>query len=333
MGTEITLPEMAVLLSGMTSAAILPHVDPDGDTLGSCLALSGILSALGVKTEVITEDGLSKLFQLLDPGDWGSVRDFSRDPDILPGQYDGIVAVDAGSPERLGNRRGFFEKGKLTINIDHHRTNTLFGMYYHVDRQASSSGEMVYRLSEALGVTVCQSAATALYAAIATDTGGFRYSNTRPETHRVAAAILDCGLTMDLSELNRLMFERSTYGKAILSARAVTNMRFYAGGLIALTRISLKEMKLTEATEEDCDGIVNIGRNMEGVEVSVFLREREAGDLKVNLRSNGSVDVSRIAAFFGGGGHERAAGFSFRGEMPQIIPPLLEKIQEGLVAR
>lgn len=325
MGIDVQLAELARLFLGAESIALLTHVEPDGDTFGSCTALAFSLRKLNKKVAVIIEDEIPRAYNFID---------VSSEPKTLNSdEYDLIAAIDSGSLDRLGKRASEFQKCNLTVNIDHHITNTHFAHYNFVDTKASSTAEIIFNLLKTMDLKIDRYAATCLYLGIVTDTGGFRYSNTTPEIHKVAAELIEYGMIIELSELNWIIFDRSTLSKTKLTGKVISNIKLFLGGRIAISVIDQKDMTEAEATDEDCEGMVNIGRNLEGVEVSAFARFREDGNVKVNLRSNSFFDVSKIAAIYNGGGHAKAAGFTiivepenFRSFMDDVV----RHIEEGM---
>ncbi|HBQ63731.1 MAG TPA: bifunctional oligoribonuclease/PAP phosphatase NrnA [Clostridiales bacterium] len=328
MGTDIPLKELGQAVMQPASLVLLPHVDPDGDTLASCVALALALEKAGKKVRVLTENGIPRIYELLEKT--GTLLHLNQTPGALDQQDACAVAVDAGSLERLGRRKILLLGAECSLNIDHHRTNTRFAQRNHVDIRASSTGEIICNLIHMLMIPLDPDIATALYIAISTDTGGFRFGNTTPETHRIAADLLKTGLTMEISELSRLLFERTTPAKTLLMGHTAGNIRFYGGGRIALSVITQQEMEEIGASDEDCEGLVNIGRNIQGVEVSVFMRQRPDDTVKVNLRSNEYIDVSAVSTRFAGGGHSRAAGFTWTGDTDKLIPLLVEQLEKEL---
>lgn len=311
------------VLNGAASIGILPHISADGDALGSSFALALSLKKLGKKAEVILEEGIPGIYGFL-PSSYISLV---YDKKIRV--YDVVVALDTGDTARLGSRYELFEASGNTINIDHHHTNTEFGFYNHVEPDASSTGEIVYKLLKAMGAEFDKDIATCLYLALATDTGGFRFSNTCASTHEVAADLIRNGV--DVAGISKKVFETQTLERVKLTGVVIQNIEFYEYGKVAIIVMTDEMIKNSGASSEDCDGMVNIGRNVAGVEVSVMLRETVNGEVKANLRSNSYVDVSGIASMFKGGGHKRAAGFTVRMDMNELKKQVLNDIKEALV--
>jgi phosphoesterase RecJ-like protein len=301
---------------------ILPHISADGDAVGSCLALAMALRKLGKKPKVLLEEDIPYVYAFLPGRELAEVY-FSGNA-----AFETAVALDTGDLGRLGARRSVFEAAAVTINIDHHNTNTEFGFYNYVSSGSSAVGEIVHRMIKMLGLEADADIATCLYVAIATDTGGFRYSNTTPLTHRIASELLDAGVKV--AEVSQRIFDTSSYEKVKLTGAAIGRLELFENGKIAMTALDNELIKSTGAREEDCDGIINVARNIRGVEVAAMLRQWDNGEIKVNLRSASYVDVSAIAGLYKGGGHKKAAGYITGGSLEDAKAKLLKDIKEAL---
>ncbi len=304
------------------SVAIFPHISADGDAIGSSLALALALKKIGKKVIVYMEESIPETYKFL-PGI--ELAGFIGENDEV---MELNIALDTGDTGRLGTRADFFFKGPVTINIDHHITNTKFAKYNHVDASSASTGELIFSLLKEMNSTIDKDMAKCLYTAIATDTGGFKYGNTTAETHRVAAELHSTGI--DVAELSQKIFDNTTFVKLKLTQKAIELMELYENDLLAVTAITQDILQSTGAKDEDCDGLVNIGRSIEGVEVSVLIKEKSSNEIRVNLRSKSYVDVSDIAAAFGGGGHKRAAGCTIKGSIAEVKEQLIDSIKDKL---
>jgi phosphoesterase RecJ-like protein len=304
---------------------ILPHIDADGDCLGSSLALSLVLRKMGSNPVICLEEEMPDMYKFLPGRDMITVyregRDFHSDL---------VIAVDVGDVQRLGERAVYFRDAKITVNIDHHVTNTFFADINDVRPGYSSVGEIMVDIIDELGTGFDRDTAECLYVAIAFDTGGFRYGNTTSGTHIAASRLLGTGI--DVAGISRKIFETVSYEKVMLTGEVAGTIRLVCGKRVCVMRITHEMMKKTGASEEDCEGIINIGRSIRGVEVAVLLREHGNG-IKANLRSNEFVDVAEIASMFGGGGHQRAAGFFLDGDIDaveeKVIGALSGRVCEG----
>lgn len=318
----MTLNDIISAIKKSENIAILPHVYADGDALGSCLALGLALKKLNMDVKIYLEEDIPYVYSFLPGKELAEV--YFRQQD----SYETVIALDTGDMERLGSRAEIFRKAHTTINIDHHKTNTEFAYYNYVQASSAAVGEIVYELIKTMGVDIDKDMSTCLYVAISTDTGGFKYSNTTSQTHQIAGNLIKNGL--NIAEISRQIFDSTSYEKVKVIGEAINALELLENGKVSLITITDEILKRVKAKEEDCDGIVNIGRNIRGVEVAAVLRQRDSGEVKVNLRSNEYVDVSAIASMFGGGGHKRAAGCTVNNSLDKVREMLLNDIKEVL---
>jgi bifunctional oligoribonuclease and PAP phosphatase NrnA len=302
--------------------AIFPHISIDGDSFGSSLALAIALNELGKNVDIVIEEDIPKMFKFLPGIDY--IKQFTG----REKNYKLSIALDCGDMGRLGSRADLFGSSPLTINIDHHSTNTEYGFYNVINAKAAACGEIVYQLIKLLGVEFNRDIAACLYVAIATDTGGFKFSNTTSITHHITAELINYGI--DIVSISKHVFDVTSLEKLRLTALAIESLEMYYNGRVSVIVIDNDTIKKSGAKDEDGDGIVNIGRNIEGVEVAVVLRRLESGEIKINLRSNYYVDVSSIANLFNGGGHKRAAGALVKGDIVLLKEQVLADIKEVL---
>lgn len=293
------MSEIFNLIDNANTIAILPHTSPDADSLGSCFAFKLVLEGMGKSATVITEDGIPKYLAFLGVKCETFTDDFEA--------YDLCICFDCADLGRLGNRKAVYNAAKTTINIDHHKTNDNFAQYNLIDPAASSVGEMCYMLFCDNSIGIKTDIAVPLYAAISSDTGGFRYSNTTPQTMRVAADLLAFGV--DCAKINRLLFDTENIGALKLKGLVSQSLRLYAGGLIAVGSATKGMMEQCGIDSGEVENIVDIVRCVEGIEVAVSFKESGKG-IRVSMRSNEWLDVSEVAVLFGGGGHARAAGYT-----------------------
>ncbi len=292
---EISVKEAAAFLLGCDGYLIYTHASPDGDTLGSAVALARILRQKGKEAKIFSVDGVpEKLGFLYDKELFSDTEECSG---LIP------VSVDIAGPKVMGKARN----RQFALSIDHHKTNEIQTerLLNHPNRIAC--GEIVFLLAKELGATVDKKSAEALYAAISSDSGGFRYSATSAETHRIAAELLETGI--DFAEINRYLFESKTQSQLALTRAAYRNLELLCGGKYAIVGISPADALECGALDSDYDCINHIPREINGVLASAVIRRK--GDItKVSFRSNADIDVSAIAGRFGGGGHFHAAGLS-----------------------
>lgn len=296
--------EIVNKLKSAERVAIISHIYPDGDAVGSSLALYKALKSEGKTVDMFLCDGVPLIYSFL--ANTSEVRKIHNQE-----KYDVAVILDSGDIGRIGSCSSILNYSEFSINIDHHSTGTNFADINLVEPQASSTGEIIYRLIRMSGLDIDKEMAECLYVAISTDTGGFRYSNTTGIAMQVAADLINCGI--DVSEISRRIFDVVSLSKVKLMGEAINSLEVYKGR-IALMYINNSRISEIKAAPEDFDGIVNIARNIDGIEAAAFLVENEPQKIKVNLRSNNSsVDVAKIAQLFSGGGHKRAAGCKFEG--------------------
>ena len=294
--------------------AIISHISPDGDAVGSSLGLALALKSTGKTPDVYLQDGVPSIYSFL-TGSSAVLKEWDK------AGYDIAIAVDCGDLERLGNCAQVFNSATIRINLDHHVTNTNFGDFNHIETNASSAGEMIYRIIKMSDIDLDKDMAQCLYVAIATDTGGFRFSNTTSICMQVAADLINCDI--DISDISRKIFDVTSEARARLLGAAINTLELFEEGQIAAMSVSKEQKEKINTRPEDFDGVINIARNISGVEAAVMLVEKELNEVKVNLRSNKFVDVSQIVSKYSGGGHKRAAGCTLSGITLQAAKDLI----------
>jgi phosphoesterase RecJ-like protein len=303
------------------------HEGPDGDALGSLLAMHHVLEQLGKDSVMFLA---AKEFPL--PVEYRFLpltNVFHEAPADVVDRV--LVLLDCGNIDRMPV--DFLRRdGARILNIDHHHDNTLFGSVNLVDVDASCTAEIVLELARRLGAEITPAIASALYVALVTDTGKFMYENTRPKAHRMAAELIEAGVAVD--ETYRRLYERVPIEKLRLVARALEQIERYDENRIAVTYIRLADYEATGASEVLTEGIIDHVRALEGTRVAAVIRDKTDGGRsarKVSLRSSdGSIDVSEIARKHGGGGHQRAAGFGTDLEYDELITILRAEVAEQL---
>lgn len=304
--------------------ALAGHTNPDGDAIGACFALALSLRKMGKRPLVLLEDYNEK-FSVI-PGDSLVYRGDAQALGTAERPVDTFIALDCASAQRLGGARALLEKTGETICIDHHVNTEIFARHNLLDERASSASELVVGLVERL-VELDREIASALYAGIVFDTGGFRHGCTTPETHAVAAKLLSLGIPF--SEIYNEIMTAHSFGEAKALGCAMRNFRVDAGYPIACLHVSRDEIKGVGADTSDLDGIVEYGMNTRGMRASVFAYEKEGGGVKVSLRSKGA-DMCGVARVFGGGGHRQAAAFTFAGAVSEAFAAVLPLVREAL---
>ena len=311
-----SLEDVAAAIGDRKRFLLTTHEGPDGDALGSLLATHRILQQLG-KDAVMFLD--AKEFPLPLEYRFLPLADvFHEEPADVVDRT--LVFLDCGNIDRMPVE--FLQReGADIINIDHHHDNTMFGGINHVDTGASSTAEIVWRLGKVVEAELTAEIATALYVGLITDTGKFMYENTDPDSHRMAAELIEAGVNVD--EIYRRLYERVPIEKAKLVARAIENIDRFDSDRLALTYISRADYDATGSSEHLTEGIIDHVRALDGTVVAGVVRDKPDGGRvarKVSLRaSDGAVDVSAIAREQGGGGHRRAAGFGTDLAYPEIV--------------
>lgn len=311
-------------LTGYKSVAIAGHIRPDGDCVGSCLALynylSGCREELGLERIDVFLEPFNNVFNMLAGSD--KIRhDYNTEA-----SYDVLVALDCGSIDRLGEAQRIFAEAKKTINIDHHISNTNFARVNHVVADASSTCEVLYSLLDQDRLT--KEIAEALYIGIIHDTGVFKHSNTSGKTMAIAGRLMDMGI--NFSALIDDTFYAKTYLQNQILGRCLMESMLVLHGKVVFAALNRKILDFYGATPADLDGIIDQLRVTKDTEVAVFIYEIKPHEFKVSMRSNGDVNVSRIAVYFGGGGHIRAAGCTMLGTVHDVINNLTPHIEAQL---
>lgn len=301
------------------SIVILTHEHPDGDAVGSSLAFMHALKKIGKNVDVIIP-GVHQMYSVL-PG-FEEIKE-SCNEDF---NYDLCIALDSSDLERLHVCRNIFEKTKNTIVVDHHITNQNFGDVNYVNAVASSTCQNLLVVFAYMDIAISKDIASCIYAGILTDTGGFRY-NVQTETFEFVSMLLETGI--DNAKIYRNLFDLTTLPRTKLLGRALERLEVLCDGKVAFTYITKQDEEECGTTDGDQEGIVNYGRNIEGVEVSIFVRELE-DKRKVSLRSNEYLDVSLIATKYGGGGHMKAAGIGTDMSLELIKQTLIAEVEKQL---
>lgn len=278
--------------------AILTHENPDGDAIGSSLAFYGALKELGKKVDVIIPE-CPEIFSFLP---WH--EDIKKEGQ--EGQYSLAIALDCSDIKRLNGFAKYFERAKTKIVIDHHGSNTMFGDYNFVNPDSPACCQILVTVLEYLGIEINKGIGSCIATGIITDTGGFKYSTVKAETFEFIAGLLNKGV--NVASIYRRVLQMISKKQFEIRKIAINRLEFIENGKIAITHITKQEQEELQLEEGEHEGIVEFGRDVEGVEVSIFLREETDGSYKISLRSNEYVNVSDISLMFGGGGHPKAAG-------------------------
>ena len=305
----LTSPRDAVKrFRGSYRTLLTCHRNPDGDAIGSELALAELGDRLGVKTVIVNRDPTPANLALLPGADRIVVS--GTLPEDFPDGFDLVITVECPGLDRAG----FEGLTRLPIlNIDHHPANPAYGVVNYLDETSPAVGEMVWRMYGEIGIIPTPAAATNLFTALSTDTGDFRYSNATERAFRAAAEMVDCGAEPE--KVAEMVHGNRSEASVRLLGEVLGSLRIENGGRLAVITADEEAFRRSQAGPEDTEEIVNIPRSIGGVEAVVFLKQPEPGTVKVSFRSRGNFDVRTVAASFGGGGHRNAAGCTITGEL------------------
>ncbi len=289
---------------------VASHVNPDGDAIGSVLALSLAMRKMGKEVVSYSADGVPYQFEFLPMAD--TVTN-DLDGDV---SFDAVFVVDCSDLDRVG--RGFREMvdAKLWINIDHHLTNSDFADITLLDRRACSTGYLVYEVIKDLPIDLDRDIAENIYATILVDTGSFRYSNASEDAFRVAGEMVALGVSP--WHVASMVYENQPPGRMKLLGMVLDTLEISSGGRVASVVVTREMMEKTGMGAAATDGFVNYPRSISGVEVALLVRETGDGEYKVSYRSKGKVNVADLARSFGGGGHRNAAGCVLKGDLADV---------------
>ena len=301
------------------SIVILTHENPAGDAIGSSLAMYNSLKQIGKKVDVVIPE-FPTVFNFLPLSE--EVKKEGKND-----SYDLAIALDCGDIKRLNGFSKYFEDANVRISIDHHSANTMFADYNFVNPASPACAQILVTILPELGVEIDKKIGTCLLTGIITDTGGFKYSGVTAETFEFAAELLNKGV--NVSDIYKRVLQTLSKSSFELRRRAMNRLEFFEDGKITFTYITRKDEEEVNSLNSDHDGIVEIGRDIEGVEISILLREKEDG-YKISLRSNEYVNVSDICLMFSGGGHVRAAGGSINLPFDEAKEKIIEECKKYL---
>ncbi len=321
-GSAETMPEdpVAAILEVLRKGEkflVCSHSRPDGDAVGSVLAMGILLAQMGKRADLVTADRIPTIYRGLPGAE--AIRTALR----VHGPYDAVILLECDGIERarLRGLHSFF-----LINIDHHVSGRPYADLNWIDCSAASVGELVYRLVKAAGAEVTPEMATCLYTTVLTDTGGFCYGATKASTFELARELVVAGAN-PIEIAQEVCFSTST-AKILLLGSALNNLK--REGRLAWLWVTHQDMVRTCAAEEDCEGIVNFALCISGVEAAVFLRELPDRRIRLSLRSKGKINVAEMAERLGGGGHETAAGCTLEGPIANALEEILTELRNGV---
>src|SRR5438309_6644213 len=316
--TQATLAQIGSVLRQHHRFAVLSHVRPDGDALGSTLALALALKELGKDVRAWNEEGMLDKYSFLAGAELLTL------PPNAPEEFDVAIALDTATQNRLGKATEAVRQARLWINIDHHPSNPGYGDLVYVDPIAPATGQILFELITTEKLPMTPAVAENLYAAISTDTGSFQYPNTTARTFEIAADLIRAGV--NVGRLSKLLYESYPKRGVALLRLLLGTMQFGCEDKLAWFSLSQEMAKSVGALPEDNEGLIDHLRAIRGMIVAIFFEELADGKVRVSMRSkNESVDVCAICQSFGGGGHTLAAGARVRGTLTEVTLKMLEK--------
>lgn len=302
---RVTLQAAAAMLLSFDRVLILCHRNPDGDTIGSAASLCRAYLNMGRQAKIFCHDAFPEKFSYLLP----------EMPDFAP---EHIVSVDVADPALLGSRtEEMLNNRPIALSIDHHPTHKQFAQTLCLEEHSASCCEIIRELLGEMGCPVTKEIADCIYTGAATDTGCFKFSNTSPRTHRIAAEMIEAGA--DYVTINKVMFDTKTFPELKLEQLALEQLWLSEDGKIAVLTITSDMLEKTGVRETELDAITALPRKIAGVEAGITIKQRGENEFKVSVRTGETLDASRICGKFGGGGHARAAGCQFEGLSPAVI--------------
>lgn len=311
----MTFEKISQLISKSKSIAIFSHTRPDGDTIGGVLALKMGLTSAGKKCDAFCDSAIPEKFLFLPQAD-----EFLPAPEQ---KYDLYIAVDCGELARLGENAVVFEKNRNTVNIDHHMSNDSFAKENYV-KNFSSTCEIVFELLKFMKIGFDDNIAKCLYVGLSTDTGNFAHSNTDSHTFRCAEELVSYNI--DVAGLNFILYRNTSFERTKLLGKVISRVRRYCDGKVSLLYTLTDDMAQIGAKQSDTEGFIDYATNIQGTEVGVALCQHSENSYKISMRSRGKVDVSRICASFGGGGHRNASGCMVSGFLEDVIDKVVREI-------
>jgi bifunctional oligoribonuclease and PAP phosphatase NrnA len=317
--TEATRAHVAEEIRKRQRFVIVSHARPDGDAIGSSLAMAFALRQLGKEVRVVSKD-TPPVPMMVFPG----VPEIEVTTDVTdPG--DAVIVMECSDLKRTGVA-GF--DGAFVINIDHHPGNLMYGTVNWFDLSAAACGEMVFELIEELGVPLTFEIATHVYIAILTDTGSFHYSNITPRTFDICRRCMEAGVNPPA--VARSIFDSNNLGRLKLFGAVLSGMQLDDSGRIATVCVDQKLAEFCGGTYEDTEGLINLPLTVKEIVAVVFFKENGTDDWRVSMRSKGDVDVNAVAKQFGGGGHKNASGCSAAGTLPELKRVFQQKLTEAI---
>ncbi|MBQ3612365.1 MAG: bifunctional oligoribonuclease/PAP phosphatase NrnA [Firmicutes bacterium] len=329
MKSNASLKELAGFLKAAETILIFTHTNPDGDALGSAAALCRVLRKMGKTSWILMDEEVPEYISFMD------TEFVTRDKDCLK-DHDVSICVDCGEYGRFPALADKFDEGKLHLCVDHHATGDGFGDHYYIDPSEAATCQLIYKLIKELEAAVAEGSdaatglidktvAESLYTGINTDTGSFQYSNTTADTHAIAADLMAHGI--DHTAINVKLYQTIPMTKLKIQASILQRAEFLFGGKVAVGYVTGQMLEEAGAVLDDAEGTIDMLRNIEGVEIAAFLKEKGEA-VKVSMRAKSYANVAEIVSVFGGGGHVKAAGCTLEMGMDEALDAIKKAIGE-----
>lgn len=313
---NINLKRIASEILSKDNVYILCHQYPDGDTIGSALALTLALLQKGKRAKLLCSDKIPNKYSYM-----------INKLEVLDFEPEYIISVDVADKNLLGDNLKKYEKN-IDLCIDHHQKNTGYAKKTIIDPTAAATAQIIYKLIKKMDVEITKTIANCIYTGITTDTGCFKYANATQETYSIAAEMLKYGANAFM--INQIMFDTKSIEKIRLEKLIYESLKFYFNNTCATIYLTKEMIEESKAGEDDLEGISSIPKKIAGVKVGVTFREKENNEFKISVRTEGEIDACEICEAFNGGGHKNAAGCSMKGNLSEIEEKILLKIEESL---
>jgi phosphoesterase RecJ-like protein len=299
------------------------HQDPDGDSIGSLIGLAAFLEKLGKRVAVYNEGRLPAKYRFLDPH--GKIR-FDKSPIGFEPQV--AIVLECPEYERIGFVQELITEGMTIVNIDHHPRNRMYGALNYIDESACAVAEILYEIIKINGHQITPEIAEAFYAAVASDTGRFKFTNTNSNCFKTASELAAAGANPKI--IADKIFSSFSAGTIRLLGHLLQSLEMKADGRVCILKLRVADLKKYDVLVEDTEGIVDYSLTIEGVKVGIFFKERDANTVKVSMRSQNGIDISKFAIKKGGGGHANAAGFTINLPLDNAVKQIVDEVTEFL---
>ncbi len=314
--------EILTIIKSSQKIIISSHTMPDGDCIGSSLALYIALKGMGKDAYIILDDDIPEQYKFLP-----HCQEILHPESFQSNDSDLFIIVDNNNIERLGMSKKLFPGAKKTVCIDHHPSDNFFCDFNYIDTNASAAAELIYMIIKSLSINIDADIANCLLTGIITDTGGYKFDNVTPYTFIISSDLLACGA--EIRKINEIVFDKVSFSKIRLLSMVLSTVQVAEGGRIGYIYLDENMLKESSASRSDSEGFINYVKNIDGVEIALLFKiERDC--VRVSFRSKEYVDVNRIAAKFGGGGHKKASGCVIDKDYESVKNSVLDECRRNL---